>query len=64
MFYRDSTIARVLNFVFNVFYYNLKEKDRIRRKINSKKNKFLNMKSVLLLLLLLSLLLLLLLLLF
>ena len=31
-FFGDSTIASALNFVFNIFYCNPKEKDSIRRK--------------------------------
>ena len=31
-FFGYSTIASALNFVFNIFYCNPKEKDRIRRK--------------------------------
>ena len=43
-----STMSYVLNFLsFYLFYCNLKEKDLIRRKINSKK-KCLYKKSVLL----------------
>ena len=36
---RDSTMSSALNFccVFFVFYFNLKEKDHIRRNINNKK---------------------------
>ena len=33
----DSTMSNALNFVFYLFYYNVKEKDHIKRKINSKK---------------------------
>ena len=33
----DSTISSVLNFVFNVLYCNVKDKNHIRRNINSKK---------------------------
>ena len=35
---RDSTLSNELNFRFYLFYCNRKEKDNIRRKINSKKN--------------------------
>ena len=33
----DSTISSVLNFVFNVLYCNVKDKNHIRRNVNSKK---------------------------
>ena len=44
----DSTMSNGLNFCFYVFYCNLKEKDHIRRIINSIRNKYSNEKSVLL----------------
>ena len=34
---RDSTMPSALNFVFYVFYCNVKEKYHIRRTVNSKK---------------------------
>ena len=42
---RDSTISSALNFVFYLFYCNLKGKYHVRRKIDSKK-KYLYAKSV------------------
>ena len=41
----DSSISKTLNFVFYIFYYNVKGKYHIRRKIDSKK-KYLYGRSV------------------
>ena len=45
--FSDSTISSEINFCFVLFYRNLKEKDHIRRNINSKKI-YLYVNSVLL----------------
>ena len=44
----DLMLLNVLIFHFYLFYCNQKEKDHIRRKINSNKKKYLSVKSVLL----------------
>ena len=41
----DAPMSKALVFLFHVFYCNLKEKDHFRRITNSKKNKYLYVKS-------------------
>ena len=45
----DSTMSSALNFCFYVFFCNLKEKDHIRRNINSKKEMFICEISIIIL---------------
>ena len=45
----DSTMSSALNFCFYVFFCNLKEKDDIRRNINSKKEMFICEISIIIL---------------
>ena len=45
----DSTMSGALNFCFYVFFCNLKEKDHIRRNINSKKEMFICEISIIIL---------------